>query len=257
MLNRERPVDAEAVTDATAAPMVPDASAAPQSPVYARLYEEEQKVDGPSRWSVGAGHRVCHRCQQQLAQRVQFCTVLEPAREVRGRSFDAAEIFERHDYCVSCFPTVTRERIFAHWKSVIPEGSGTARKTVNLASLYATFEQLSERSAATESSVSCRTSTPSLPDDERDRGSDESRADATRDETSFLNSPESVPQDHHLGFLLALFLVRKRQLRWVSIDSNCLTVAAREDDHLYRLPVPPPSFDLTAAEAAFEALFGT
>ncbi|MFQ5653299.1 MAG: hypothetical protein ACE5GW_01035 [Planctomycetota bacterium] len=196
-------------------------------PRFARLYDEAEKVDGGSRWAVGGAGRSCGRCLRELTPGETFYTVLLAARAApsTGSVAGVTALFERADYCSSCFALAPIDRAFAHWRSFLPPPPESPRRTVNLASLYSTFLQLGD---AGEESV----------------GEGDAEARITSSERA------------RVRFLLALFLVRKRVLKWGALRGDRLLLRCRQSGETHEIGVPPePREELEQAVEAFAALF--
>jgi len=190
-----------------------------ERPAFARLHEEVQRIDGPGRWTVDSSARCCRSCAGELPLGEPFWTVLEDPpgdEEVRG----LAAFFARSDYCNGCSDRFDLDAVYARWRTVLPEAEGPPKKIVNLASLLGTFLSLVEEPAAGENS-------------RREEGGEGQR----------------------LAYLLALFLVRKRVLKWVSVEDGVLSGCEKGKTVAIEVPLPPLSPpDLKIAVAEFEAL---
>ncbi len=219
-----------------------------QRPAYARLKEEQERVAGGGRWSVDGSRRCCHRCGEEILRGTQFWTVLRPAEQEPQAGEGVAAYFSRQDHCESCLESLPPEQHFARWKTSIPAPEGPPRRIVNLASLHATFLSLI------------------------DSGQDSTAGDAASQDESGeqKNEPQTEPVPGAVGgllisreadrarlaYLLALFLVRKRALRWQQHEGDQLIVSERSG-HTYRVPVPRiDSSELEAAVSEFEQLLG-
>lgn len=247
---------------------------------FARRLDDPQRVDGGSRWSVDATRRRCTRCGSDLVDREPFHSVLEEAPAPLVDS-EEPELFVRRDYCEPCFAASPPPRAFAHWRSVLPAPLGGVRKIVNLASLLSHFHSLVETSRELEEEDRERwgaepggtdralggdldailpgqvsRSWPSDPEGERPEAGSAPTA-AISAASSGASSSASVPEPRQrLAYLLALFLVRRRMLRWEGVEGETLRLRCRESDRPVELPVPrlPPA-ELEAAIAEFEDLF--
>ncbi|MCI0650995.1 MAG: hypothetical protein L0Z55_03850 [Planctomycetes bacterium] len=239
---RSNPSAAAAATSAPA-PELPalasEAGIVEQSKVFARLYEEDERVDGRARWSIGDARRQCWACAALLAERAEFHTALflagtlEPADQVGV----AAELFERRDYCARCFPAVPLESRFAHWRGTIPASETPPKKIVNLTALLAYFERLAPATAV-------------------EAGAASAPPGASEQAPIRLASGLAISRAL-LRFLLALFLVRKKALRWRDLAGGVLELATREEPpRVFRAAVPAVGEqELEAAMAAFDELF--
>lgn len=58
-----------------------------------------------------------------------------------------------------------------------------------------------------------------------------------------------------LRYLLGLFLVRKRVLKWEGVTDSELTLRCKQSEREYRVEIPPRGKRLEEAESAFEAIF--
>jgi hypothetical protein len=203
----------------------PGSGAAESSrPAHARRLDDPQRIEGGGRWSVDATRRRCSRCSRPLEDHQPFHTTLEPATESADPT---GEVFARRDTCEPCFAGAPPERAFAHWRSVLPPPPGGVRKIVNLASLLAHFHSLVEVVRG-------------------DRGEGPPGADEL----------PAAPTTQRLIYLLALFLVRRRMLRWEGVEGGILRLRCRESDRPIEVSVPPlPPAELESAIAEFEELF--
>ena len=201
----------------------------PAPRILAKLYEDEQKGEAPGRWAVGVTRRSCHQCGQELTPGSSFHSTLSaaPIPADDTRLADVSELFERHDYCQACFAEIPREEAFAHWKSLVDAPTHAPRKTVNLSALLAYFVHLGEARRDPED--------PGPP----------------------LDAPQMSEQaSARVRYLLALFLVRKRVLRWISLVGPVLIVEEVREDLRHHVDVPalePQSME--EALQAFEELF--
>ena len=129
-----------------------------------------------------------------------------------------------------------------------PAPEGPPRRIGNLASLPATFLSLIDVNETTEDREE-PTQEPS-PEPPEERETDSSQTPVG----SLLVSGEA--DRARLAYLLALFLVRKRALRWQQHAGDHLVVSERSGQH-YRVPVPRiESSELEAAVSEFEQLLG-
>lgn len=265
----------------------------------ARLYDEEQRVDGRYRWSVGSAQPVCARCGGEIPAGTDFITALvesDPSTWPGSAGADPLEVFERLDHCASCFATADPVRIFAFWRSVVPATAQPRRKTVNLASLRAYFDRLLDAGAARATGVAASGAVDcgagaggSVAGGSVDGGVDEgcralddygvgpfeavtagvddaeSLADpvgpdsqAQREASSQGSAAAAGPIERQVMlYLLALFLVRRRSLRWESTsESGALELVCRQTGNRYRVEVPGMSSEeLAGRMSAFEQLF--
>jgi hypothetical protein len=211
--------------DGTGTPPVAEPRAANERAAFARRLDDPQRVDGGGRWSVDATRRRCARCAEPLPDGRVFHSVLEPPPP--GAPHEEQEVFVRRDYCEECHRSGPPERAFAHWRAVLPPPPGGVRKIVNLASLLAHFHTLVEGSAKEAGAAAAV----------------EASAPATAE------APRLI-------YLLALFLVRRRMLRWEGVEDRVLRLRCRESDRLLEVAVPAlPTAELEAAVAEFEELF--
>ncbi|MCA8959012.1 MAG: hypothetical protein KDC38_00805 [Planctomycetes bacterium] len=104
------------------------------------------------------------------------------------------------------------------------------KKVINLASLRVYFDQLG---AILERDV----------DAEPSSAGNETRADDLADVA-------------RLRYLIALYLVRKRNLIWSDQREDRLFLQCRATDSVIEVSVPPPGAEMTAATEAFDQLFG-
>ena len=215
---------------------------------FARRLEDPQRVDGGGRWSVDSTRRRCCRCDTPFPDHDPFHTVLEPASDEERGSEDAREVFVRRDYCTGCFESDPPATVFAHWRCVLPPPPDGARKVVNLASLLAHFHQLVETPAV------------HIPDEDEEGASGEGSGGGEG------STPPAPPLEPHiptlseeklrLVYLLALFLVRRRMLKWEGVEGGVLQLRCKESDRPVGLPEPPWSeAELAEAVAEFEDLF--
>ncbi len=71
-----------------------------------------------------------------------------------------------------------------------------------------------------------------------------------------LHIPTLSTERLRLAYLLALFLVRRRMLKWEGIDDDHLRLRCKESDRPVGLPVPPwTDAELEQAVTEFEELF--
>ncbi|MGE4602977.1 MAG: hypothetical protein AAEJ65_08740 [Planctomycetota bacterium] len=212
-------------------------------PAYARLKEEQQRVVGGGRWSVDGSRRCCHVCQQEIVRGTPFWTVLRATDEEPTEPDSVAAFFCRQDHCESCIDSLEPGQHYARWKTSVPAPHDPPRTIVNIASLQATFLSLLE--------VESTESKPQQPDD-ADRQQPSEVASST---TTGLRVSKQADRER-LAYLLALFLVRKRALRWEQHQGDHLVVRER-GGNLHRVPVPRiDSQVLEQAIAEFEQLFG-
>ena len=234
---------------------------------FARLRDEEQRVAGGGRWSVDASRRHCHRCAEEILRGNPFWTVLAEADPDQAGEAVAA-FFSRQDHCEGCIESLDEDLFFARWKTTVPAPEGPPRRIVNIASLHATFLSLIDALDGEDVGA------PVAADETGDPVSSESSASAATDEVSAgvasaaqkQEEPQEEPQDARnrptrraalevsavadrirLAYLLALFLVRKRALRWISHDPQSLTVGERSGA-IHQVKVP--SIDAVALEEA-------
>lgn len=226
-------------------PETESAASAPHAnrTVFARLYEDEQKIDTRSRWSVGGAHRVCHDCSETLADgALLYSTLVASQVDPSEQPFrDVSELFERLDFCEACFGKLSEENSFAFWKSIADPPPRPPQKILNLAALLAYFRHLAPE--------------PEVGDEDPDAAAPESegRQDAPQFAFPTVESADAEP----LRYLLGLFLVRKRVLRWVGLADGVLTLTERKSEESHELPVPEMTEDRREAMlASFEELFG-
>lgn len=194
-------------------------------------------VAGGGRWSIDASRRSCHRCQQQIHRGTPFWTVLteaDPDQEGDG----VAAFFSRQDHCEACIERLEQDPFFARWKTTVPAEQGPPVRIVNIASLHATFLSLVEPDGTASG-----TEQPSAdPDDSHDSGKNSASGPS-------LEVSDSADRTR-IAYLLALFLVRKRALRWISHGDGVLTVSERSGT-LHQVPVStidPSSLEQAVAE---------
>ena len=256
--------DASASSDESPRPVshTEEAEAAERR-ALARLYEGEQRVEGRQRWSVSGAHRRCGGCEGTLGS--EFHTVLAAAADVDARSLhpECAEVFERQDYCDDCFERVEPGKTFAHWKSVLPPPDKPPRKIVNLASLLAYFERLTGTDTPPPKSED---ENEIAADDTSDEvvasggeGGEEAAPGSNDNSTDASTSQETgTPQ---LAYMLALFLVRKRVLKWVDLVEGTLRLSrkievdGKPSEKLYAVSAPLGGRASENALRAFEELF--
>lgn len=246
--------------EAHAAPAAPDPSSetAPREGgriPLARRHDDPQRIEGAGRWSVDATRRRCSQCGEALLDHEPFHTILAPASPRPTGSADAEgedlHLFERRDSCEACFAASPPATAFAHWRAVLPPPPGGVRKRVNLASLLAHFHALiegtrngdagSDDALAGTRALSCAGDEPALAGGE-----------------GATIAPESAGEPRHrLAYLLALFLVRRRMLRWEGVEEGILRLRCRESDRTVEIPVPDLApGEIEDAAAQFEELFG-
>jgi hypothetical protein len=242
----------------------------PPRRAFARLRDEEQRVAGGGRWSVDASRRHCHHCSEEIVRGTPFWTVLAEADPAQAGEAVAA-FFCRQDHCEGCIESLDEDPFFARWKTTVPAPEGPPRRIVNIASLHATFLSLIDSLDGDED-----VGTPAGGVETADPGSSESPAPAPTDEASagMTSAPEeqeeqfearnrptalevsAVADRIRLAYLLALFLVRKRALRWISHDPQSLTVKERSGV-IHRVQVPAiDAVALEEAVAEMEQLLG-
>ncbi len=200
-------------------------------------------VAGGGRWSIDASRRSCHRCQQQIHRGTPFWTVLSEADPDQAGDGVAA-FFSRQDHCEACIERMEQEPFFARWKTTVPAEEGPPARIVNIASLHATFLSLVELDGAASDTVEPAAD----PDDPLNSGQDS-------DSRPSLEVSDSADRTR-IAYLLALFLVRKRALRWVGHGEGFLTVAERSGT-LHQVPVSnidPATLEVAVAE--MEQLLG-
>lgn len=256
-----------AVPDADATAGTEAATRARPTPV-ARLYEEEQRIDGRFRWSVGGAQRSCRACRESIPPHTSFSTVLMAAlpEDLPGVAGpDPLEVFERCDYCEACFEALPNEQVFAHWKSCFPTPEAEPKKQVNLASLRSYFDQVAEliHAPAVDEPPAAD---PEAADPESDleidadlESRDDSRAEDSGDAEGDDSSAQAETPEETSGafaYLLALFLVRRRLLKWGGFTDAGLRLICRQTDREYCVAIPQGSESaLTAQIGAFEELF--
>lgn len=227
-------------------PEQPNDSSAGVRPAYARLQEEQQRVAGGGRWSVDGSRRCCHGCQQEIVHGTPFWTVLRATDKEPTEPDSVAAFFCRQDYCESCIDSLEQGQHYARWKTSVPAPNDPPRRIVNLASLQATFLSLLE-----VESTESKTQQPA--DDDRQKPSEPPEVASST--TTGLRVSKQADREW-LAYLLALFLVRKRVLRWEQHQGDHLVVRERGGNS-HRVPVPRiDSQVLEQAIADFEQLFG-
>jgi len=163
-----------------------------------------------------------------------------------------SELFVRRDYCEECFAASPPAISFAHWRSILPPPPGGVRKVVNLASLLAHFHALVETPAAEEDDPASDIRSSPLGAVETGRGGSEGLP--AGDSGSDASRPAEARA--RLSYLLALFLVRRRMLRWEGVEAGILRLRCRESDRPVELAVPEMTpAELDAAISEFESLF--
>ena len=234
----------------------PEGGEGPESPgvggrtPYARRLDDPQRVDGGGRWSVDSTARRCCRCAGALPDHETFHTVLEPAPPEDLPLGDERELFVRRDYCTECFTSQPPETVFAHWTRILPPPPGGPKKIVNLASLLAHFHQLVETPALPTASEDGEDG--ELPGENVGEGKT-APATAPRPEP---HVPELSDERGRLAYLLALFLVRRRMLKWEGMVDERLQLICKESDRPVALGVPAMTdSELEEAVAEFEELF--
>ncbi len=217
-------------------------------PTFARLREEQQRVAGGGRWSVDASRRQCFRCQQEIPRGTSFWTVLAEADPDQAGEVVAA-YFSRQDHCEGCIEDLEEDPFFARWKTSVPAPDGPPRRIVNIVSLHATFLSLMETSVTSSESADCAEDTQ---EDlhQPDQPSDQDLESTPKPQPQGLEVSEEADRIR-LAYLLALFLVRKRVLRWVGHEQQVLSVQERAGT-LHRVPVP--SIDAATLEDAVAEL---
>jgi len=257
---QDPPVQQPPESDAPPLPEGTEERSAGRTP-YARRLEDPQRVEGRGRWSVDSTRRRCGRCAADFPDHEAFHTVLEPAPApamAEGASEegpeDAPEVFVRRDYCASCFTESPPTTVFAQWRCVLPPPPEGARKVVNLASLLAHFHQLVETPAAREPGED---ELEAAELDEADPGAVDRRPAVPGDEAPLVpHVPQLSTERLQLVYLLALFLVRRRMLKWEGVGEGFLQLRCKESDRPVGLPIPPWSEEeLAEAIEEFEDLF--
>ena len=233
---------------------------------FARLRDEEQRVAGGGRWSVDASRRHCHRCAEEILRGNPFWTVLAEADPAEAGEAVAA-FFSRQDHCEGCIESLDEDPFFARWKTTVPTPEGPPRRIVNIASLHATFLSLIDSLDGGEDVGAAAGG-----DETGDRESSESSAPAGTSLAPEEQEEQFEAQDRpsrraalevsavadriRLAYLLALFLVRKRALRWISHDPQSLTVKERSGA-IHQVQVPAiDAVALEEAVAEMEQLLG-
>jgi len=125
---------------------------------------------------------------------------------------------------------------------------------VNLASLLAHFHQLVETPAAREPGED---ELEAAELDEADPGAVDRRPAVPGDEAPLApHVPQLSTERLQLVYLLALFLVRRRMLKWEGVGEGLLQLRCKESDRPVGLPIPPWSEEeLAEAIEEFEDLF--
>lgn len=235
---------------------------------FARLYEEEQRVDGRYRWSVGGARAVCGACGEQIPADQPFYTALVESVEAPGTSAqgDPLEVFERCDYCQNCFSEQSKANgadaaapagCFAFWKSVLPPPDKPPTKTVNLASMRSYFDRLVDALGEAEAQGEAEGEQPVATEEGNAPEAEELPEVEPNAVEAQIGESQGGPGDEHLCYLLGLFLVRKRSLRWESLDGDVLSLYCRNSDRRYQLTVPHlPQEALAKSIESFESLFG-
>lgn len=246
----------------------------------ARLYEEEQRVDGRFRWTVGSAKASCSACLQEIPAETPFHTVLvESDRSDATQIGDPLETWERRDLCDACFEGGERDGVFAFWKSVLPPTEEAPLKRVNLASLRSYFDRMLDPVGVEESAQSDpdqgdeghEDPTPAdqdspeaslsraadVADSAGDHPADTADAEADPGREAASSGVEAESGVKTLAYLLGLFLVRKRNLKWVNVQRGKLTLRCPQTDREYELETPVLSEEqLHSGISAFEELFG-
>ncbi|MGE3166006.1 MAG: hypothetical protein AB7O52_13960 [Planctomycetota bacterium] len=233
------------------------ATASGRGPALARVYEEGLRVDSRFRWSVGGARPVCSQCHTEIAPSSSFHTVLveAPAGATAAEPGDLLEVFERRDLCETCFQQADRSAVFAFWKSVLPAARGEVKKSVNVVSLRAYLDRLVD--SLRESRGLDGTDRGEVLTLDRDQSADPGDDVTPHGGGVEEGGLDTVASGTTLAYLLGLFLVRKRNLRWGEITDGVLTLFCRTTDRAYRLHAPNLSAeDLQKGIRAFEELFG-
>ena len=210
---------------------------------FARLRNEEQMVAGGGRWSLDASRRSCHRCQQQIRRGTPFWTVLTEA-DVDQAGDGVAAFFSRQDHCEACIESIEQVPFFARWKTSVPAAQGQPARVVNIASLHATFLSLIEMEAT------------AVDTDQQAADPDDQFCSGKGSASSASLEVSASANRTRIAYLLALFLVRKRALRWIGHEDGVLTVAERSGA-LHQVPVStiePATIEQAVAE--MEQLLG-
>ena len=217
-------------------------------PTFARLRDEQQRVAGGGRWSVDASRRQCHRCQQEIPRGTSFWTVLAEADADQAGEVVAA-FFSRQDHCEGCIEGLEEDPFFARWKTSVPAPDGPPRRIVNIVSLHATFVSLMEASGNSSEDTDSAEDTRenSQPPDQESDQELESTAETQPQGLEVSEEADRI----RLAYLLALFLVRKRVLRWVGHEQQVLSVQERAGT-LHRVAVP--AIDAATLEEAVAEL---
>ncbi len=201
--------------------------------IFAKLFEAETSVASPTRWSVGSSRKTCVGCSEPLPDDRSFHTALcVPENLAETQIADASAVFERRDYCLACFEASPPAHAFASWTTVLPPAAEAPKKIVNLTSLRVYFDQLGSIVARAR-------------DDEQ--GAEMNGIDL---------SPAELADLERLRYLIALFLVRKRALRWVDHHGSTLRLECKATESILDIAVPAPGATMDEATRAFEQLFG-
>ena len=195
----------------------------------------------------GGSPRLCSACEVAIAPQAEFYATLRsaeiPAEDARMEEVSA--LFERHDFCGSCYESGAAEPTFAYWKSVMDAPTREPRKIVNLAALLVYFQHLGPSDDSPQEPTT----------EQEDQFEAEDRA---REREAVLAAlPQMEDTDAELmRYLLALFLIRKRVLRWVSAEDGVLTVEEAKSKVAHTVTEPRLSAtELQESVEAFDELF--
>ncbi len=220
--------------------------------VVAKVYGDDRRLED-RRWAVGGSVRRCHCCEQAIDPSSEFYATLTAAQipDDDNRLAEVSALFDRYDYCCRCYEEGKAEHAFAYWKSVMDAPQREPRKIVNLSALLVYFQHL----VALE--VQEPTTAEENDGDLESEGDFESQERA-RERASILAAlPKIDGRDAELmRYLLALFLIRKRVLKWIQAEKGTLRV--REVKSKVEHDVSEPQIseaDLKDAIEAFEELF--
>ena len=198
----------------------------------AKLFEADTAVANRTRWSVGTSRKTCVACSERLPEDQSFHTALcAPSDLGDAQIADASEVFERRDYCETCFASSPPVHAFASWLTVRPPAAEAPKKIVNLASLRVYFDQLGAIVKRAREEAGARAQGVEL-------------------------SESEIADVDRLRYLIALFLVRKRALRWVEHEPAALRLECKATDSIIEVPVPPTGAEMDEVTQAFDQLFG-
>ena len=214
-----------------------------QRRVLAKVYGDDRRMN-ERRWAVGGSPRRCHTCSTPIPPQAEYYGTLEPTRipEDDSKLAEVSALFDRYDYCCACYEGGAGGHAFAYWKGHMDAPQREPRKVVNLAALLVYFQHL----AAVEAAASRPTPDADGDDGEGTEGTDSGHIDSghidedLNDEDAFDGDFERQQEAREraaivaalpridgddarlMRYLLALFLIRKRVLKWGASSPRCV-----------------------------------